>query len=332
VLLDADVRAGIAPSSALLHALQSISPEFLPQTQTACVTGIDIAQALKREATANGQTATTNTQKTTTNTQSAWSLLSACWAVSDKYGASLSSMLQEVIGVCRRNHRATQQLKAQLAAPVAGAKLLAGLPALGLGLGFLLGANPIVWLLGNPIGWVVAAVAIAFEVAGVFWVRRIMRGATNPKRFSEIDAAATACQLIAALLKSGVTLLIAIEVAAKAISGPTSQRLSLVANRLRLGADPALAWGELTEDENLRLLAKVLIRSSQTGAPVHQSLVSVVEAARDQLASALEARARSAGVHAVAPLALCFLPAFMLVTVVPIVGSLLPTVLQLPSG
>jgi pilus assembly protein TadC len=90
--------------------------------------------------------------------------------------------------------------------------------------------------------------------------------------------------------------------------------------------------GELTEDENLRLLAKVLLRSSQTGAPVHQSLVSVVEAARDQLASSLEARARSAGVHAVAPLALCFLPAFMLVTVVPIVGSLLPTVLQLPFG
>ena len=75
----------------------------------------------------------------------------------------------------------------------------------------------------------------------------------------------------------------------------------------------------------------MLIRSSQTGAPVQHSLASVVEATNDQLASDLEARARAAGVRAVAPLALCFLPAFMLVTVVPIVGSLLPTVLQLPS-
>ena len=317
VLLDADVRAGVAPAAALSHALASVGPDFYPQTQAACRAGLEIAQTLKREA--------------SLRSEPAWALVATCWLASETYGASLSPMLKEVIGVSRRRHRATQQLRAQLAAPVAGAKLLAGLPLLGMGLGFLLGANPIAWLLGSPVGWVVALVAIAFETLGLLWVRRIMRSATNPRWFREVESASALSQLIAALLKSGVTLLVAIEAAADSTNGQLSENLKRVASRMRLGADPEVAWGELAKDENFRLLAKVLIRSSQTGAPVQHSLASVVEATNDQLSSDLEARARAAGVRAVAPLALCFLPAFMLVTVVPIVGSLLPTVLQLPS-
>jgi hypothetical protein len=48
-------------------------------------------------------------------------------------------------------------------------------------------------------------------------------------------------------------------------------------------------------------------------------LERVAEDARDTARRAAEARARSLGARAAAPLGLCFLPAFVLVGVVPIV-------------
>jgi hypothetical protein len=46
---------------------------------------------------------------------------------------------------------------------------------------------------------------------------------------------------------------------------------------------------------------------------------------RQERAGELELRARAVGVKAVAPLGVCFLPAFVLLAVVPIVGSMLRT-------
>jgi len=143
-----------------------------------------------------------------------------------------------------------------------------------------------------------------------------------------IRAAPLAAYLIAACTKAGVSLPVAVEASAEALGEPIDDYLSAVVTQLRLGADPAQAWAPLIKLPSLALLAQVMARSAVTGSPIANSLTSVAEAAQDQFSAELERRARVAGVKAVAPLALCFLPAFMLVTVVPIVGSLLPTVLS----
>lgn len=315
VLLDADLRAGASPQVALSSALNVAPSGYCAHTLAACRGTGEIAAGLQADSREHGEIT--------------WALLGSCWAVSERYGASLSTMLRHVLGVCRQQRRAEQQLRAQLAAPQAGAKLLAGLPILGLGLGFLLGANPISWLLGSAVGLAVLVIAICFEGAGLWWVSRIVKKAkdVNDHKSALSRSVPLAAYLVASSAKAGVSLPAALEATARALGEPIGQHLMKVLKKLRLGADPTAAWAPLIEVRELSLLAQVMARSAVTGAAVSDSLLVVAEAAQDELATDSERRARVAGVKVVAPLALCFLPAFLLVTVIPIVGSLLPTVL-----
>jgi pilus assembly protein TadC len=74
-------------------------------------------------------------------------------------------------------------------------------------------------------------------------------------------------------------------------------------------------------------LVRVVARASRTGAPMAESvrLLAADEAERARW-DALE-RARRAGVQAVGPLAACFLPAFVLLGVVPMIVGVARTVL-----
>jgi len=54
---------------------------------------------------------------------------------------------------------------------------------------------------------------------------------------------------------------------------------------------------------------------------ISTSLALIDRVVRLASTAALEARARAAGVRSVAPLALCFLPAYLLVGVVPVVAG-----------
>jgi len=60
----------------------------------------------------------------------------------------------------------------------------------------------------------------------------------------------------------------------------------------------------------------------ESGAALTTALVACVGQLRAERGADLERRARAVGVKAVLPLAVCFLPAFVLLAVVPIVGSL----------
>ena len=62
-----------------------------------------------------------------------------------------------------------------------------------------------------------------------------------------------------------------------------------------------------------------MVRSAETGTALAESLDRLSADARRDRALALQSRARSVGVQAAGPLGLCFLPAFMLVGVVPTV-------------
>jgi tight adherence protein B len=53
--------------------------------------------------------------------------------------------------------------------------MLAFLPVVGVGMGYLLGADPIAWFLGSSVGAMVFAVALALTIAGTVWTRRIVQ-------------------------------------------------------------------------------------------------------------------------------------------------------------
>jgi pilus assembly protein TadC len=118
----------------------------------------------------------------------------------------------------------------------------------------------------------------------------------------------------------------ATDLAADAVGGPLGRRLAWVSNQLRLGADPEPTWATLARDPALGQLSRAMSRAAQSGAPVADVLTRLADDARDTARAESIATARSVGVKAVAPLGLCFLPAFVLLGIIPIVAGLASTI------
>jgi hypothetical protein len=89
-----------------------------------------------------------------------------------------------------------------------------------------------------------------------------------------------------------------------------------------VGADPQSAWAGLLDDPASRPIGRAMLRSAARGVSPVPVLQRVALDARDSARWAAEARARSVGAKAAAPLGLCFLPAFVLVGIVPLVATL----------
>ena len=90
------------------------------------------------------------------------------------------------------------------------------------------------------------------------------------------------------------------------------------------GAEPEAAWSALALDEATAPLAAAVIRASRTGAPAATTVGRAARELRDAAADVLAAEVRAVGVRATAPLALCFLPAFVFLGVLPTALGLLP--------
>ena len=98
---------------------------------------------------------------------------------------------------------------------------------------------------------------------------------------------------------------------------PLGAELATVAALYRLGAEPRRAWADVPEP--LAGLGRVLVRTGESGASVAPALHSLAADARAAARAATEAAVRRAGVWVLAPLGLCFLPAFVCLGVVPLV-------------
>ncbi|WP_159944314.1 MULTISPECIES: type II secretion system F family protein [unclassified Nocardiopsis] len=129
--------------------------------------------------------------------------------------------------------------------------------------------------------------------------------------------------LIAAGVRAGATVPACLAAVSRAARGPLGTELSAVAERLRLGASPAEAWRRPALPEPLVLVGRDLARAADTGAPVADLLDRHVADLRRALRSQAMARVERLGVLVVAPLGLCFLPAFVLVGIVPMAAELL---------
>ena len=148
-----------------------------------------------------------------------------------------------------------------------------------------------------------------------------------------IAAAPPAVDLFAAALCAGLLPVDAASVVAAAFAGPDgestgpvgeiAERFGAAARALREGKDPETAWRLLCVDGATTPVAAAALRSCRTGAPAS---TTVAKAARDTwnaAEQAAQAQIRTVAVRATAPLALCFLPAFILVGVVPTALGLL---------
>ncbi|WP_433249655.1 type II secretion system F family protein [Streptosporangium sp. CA-135522] len=100
--------------------------------------------------------------------------LAACWQASVTVGAALSVLVDRVTGSLREAQAHRQDVTAQLAGPRATARLLAGLPVLGLLMAMGLGMRPLHFLLGSPAGLVCLVVGLGLDGCGLWWTHRLI--------------------------------------------------------------------------------------------------------------------------------------------------------------
>ncbi|MCP2245709.1 type II secretion system F family protein [Lentzea aerocolonigenes] len=126
---------------------------------------------------------------------------------------------------------------------------------------------------------------------------------------------AAAWDLLAACLRAGLPV-------PTAIQAVGIEELSRVAELLRLGADPVTAWAPALELPATAKLARAARRTARSGAALAGQAAELAERTRADAADRAEAKAQKAAVAVAAPLALCFLPAFLCLGVVPVVLGL----------
>ena len=129
--------------------------------------------------------------------------------------------------------------------------------------------------------------------------------------------------LLAAVLRIGMSDTDALTLVASAVDEPLRTHLRTVAGHRRLGAEPERAWRAVADLTALDDLAAAMVRQAESGTPVATVLERVAGDARRDHHTGSQAAARAAAVRAVIPLAVCFLPAFLALGVVPIVASLM---------
>lgn len=188
----------------------------------------------------------------------------------------------------------------------------------------LLGVWATGWILvGGPVGW-----GTGLAVAYGMW--RWQRSGQSREAGVQEAAEATlvtrqlplAADLLAACISAGAGPREAAEAVGESLGGPVGDRLSRAAAEIRLGGEPAEAWGRFGEIPGAGPLARCLERAGATGAPAAESVSRLADEMRAERASAAVARAQRAGVLITAPVGLCFLPAFLAVGVAPVVIGL----------
>lgn len=166
------LRAGLGPGAAWTALLDDARPvglrPVLVAAAQAAADGDDVSVAL---------TAAADDPRLDPRAATALRTLAATWQVSRRTGAPAADVLQRCARSLRAEADAEDARSAALAAPRATARVLTVLPFAGLGLGVLVGVDPVGVLLGSAAGRVSAAVGAGCTLAGWWWTSRLLAAA-----------------------------------------------------------------------------------------------------------------------------------------------------------
>ncbi|MYS20876.1 hypothetical protein GTW78_11740 [Streptomyces sp. SID4948] len=181
-------------------------------------------------------------------------------------------------------------------------------------------------LIGGPLG---ALAGAGVGVGARKWLRRRQAPAERPGGDGEAeDSELPLCaDLMAACLAAGATPGEAAGAVGRCLGGPLGDALIRAHAELRLGAEPAECWDRFGTLPAAREMGRCLARAATTGSAPVMEMARLAADCRAVRARRALARARRAAVLATAPLGVCFLPAFLLVGVAPVVMGLAGTVL-----
>ena len=275
--------------------------------------------------------------------QAARAVVAAC-RLSSVTGLSLATVLDTTAAALRRATDARSARTTATAGAEATARLLLLLPLFALLMGYALGAQPLTWLTRTPLGWGSLIAAIVFLLAGRAWVARLLASATTTERAptsrgptsrgSRTRARAVAnpppspppidvtitLDLLTTVMSAGHSIDSALDTVATHVPDLEVAQLGVVARLLLLGASWQRAWANAPA--RYAFLGEALADGWQRGSSVIPTLIATRDAWIAQEQADAHQRAQRLSSMIVVPVGVCYLPAFVLVGVVPTAVSL----------
>ncbi len=246
--------------------------------------------------------------------------------MSESAGAPLATSLERAAEHAEERIDALLGRQSALAAPRATGRILSWLPLLGLGLGVLMGSDPVGVLTGSILGALTGLFGLGLAFAGRRWTAALVHraevestraGHTGGEQALNAPTVDTALvlELLAAQLRAGLAPLAALGTLAEALN---SRPLYTVCQRLQMGSSWGSAWSGSAAG-TFGELRDALAPAYTGGAPSTALLLSLADAHRLSERRAAERAAGKLSVALVVPLGLCSLPAFICLGIVPII-------------
>ncbi|YAL83690.1 type II secretion system F family protein [Dermacoccaceae bacterium W4C1] len=142
----------------------------------------------------------------------------------------------------------------------------------------------------------------------------------------DVGDVAAAMELVALALSGGSPVVAALDTVAEEVHPILAADLRQVSAALRWGVDSAVAWGAVRPVWSEA--GSALTLAERAGAAPAALVQQAAGRLRTQEAHRLEVAGAKLAVRIVLPLGLCFLPAFVLITIVPVVAALASGILQ----
>lgn len=162
-VLAGELRAGAHPVVAFETAASEVSEEVgsaLRAVAARARLGVDVGSGLRSAATAS-------------SVPTYWDRLAVCWEMAHRHGLAIAVLMRTAHRDLVERARFESRVSAAMAGARATAGVLAILPVVGIGLGQLVGADPVRFLLSGGLGsWLLAAGAM-LSCSGLLWSDRI---------------------------------------------------------------------------------------------------------------------------------------------------------------
>ncbi|WP_084038744.1 type II secretion system F family protein [Demequina sp. NBRC 110053] len=271
-------------------------------------------------------------------------------------GAPLARVLEAIDAALAQVRDAQDAAEAALAGPRMSARILRWLPLVGAGLAAAVDSSVVSLLVGTSAGWALLVGAAALTWAGSAWMARMVRAAGGGPSANEVPTSVILALLDAALA-SGMPVDQASERVAEVAESRGARQLREMAAWLRSGAERSPAEGVRATGavggsdsgresaglaggtrpprrrrrarrtrrapgdgpaELMEVLAGPLSLALHAGAPARFGLRSARARLEREQRRRTQRAAGELGVRLTLPLALCLLPSFVLVGVVPL--------------
>jgi len=269
------LSAGLDAAAAWRH-LADDGGELVRDAADAAAVGDDVAAVLRRAG-------------------DEWLDVADVWAVAVAVGAPLAETLREMGTTLREAKDIADDVRVALAEPLATARLLAGLPLVGVPLGMALGFDTVRVLTTDPFGRLCLGAGLALVVVARLWSRRLARRATPVAGIPGMTA-----ELYAVALSAGASI----------------ERARAIIPRRRPSSPSPV-------DDDVRRVDATLDLSLRAGVPACDLLRGDAWLARRSARTDGREAAAKLSTRLLLPLGACTLPAFLLLAVAPLLIGVL---------